>query len=151
MAIDYGNATTNTARDAIIAKYRDKIDKYVETIMLYYNSRPSSEKDVIDKELKINKYVNPNVGEGYTMSTGGNPVPGNSTWNFHWGGVVMKSNDSKDNITLGNYAVGNASVENKLWDFAMYGTIKNNQSFHEQHQATNQHGDAPTTMNIKKK
>ncbi|MFP2934220.1 hypothetical protein ACLESO_55690 [Pyxidicoccus sp. 3LG] len=72
------------------------------------------------------------------------------TWNFHWGGVVMVSGD--DRVTLENYAVGNANVKNSDWEFQMYGPAsKAGQTFHEQHQATGQHGDSPTTMRVGKR
>jgi hypothetical protein len=111
-----------------------------------------SKREEIDKYLQINKSANPNVGQGYTMSSGGQNYPRESTWNFHWGGVVMKSDDNKDNITLENYAMGGTTkVENDKWDFAMYGTEKKGQTFHEQHHDTKQHGDKPTTMVIEEK
>jgi hypothetical protein len=82
------------------------------------------------------------------MSTGGAPIPGNNTWNFHWGGVVMLSGE--DRVTMENYAVGNPAVQNSEWEFQMYGTAdKTGQTFHEQHRATQQHGDAPTTMQVR--
>ncbi|AXT53609.1 DUF4157 domain-containing protein [Aquimarina sp. BL5] len=131
--------------------YWAKVEEYGDIMMSYYNKQSESKREEIDKYLKINKYANPNVGQGYTMSSGGTNYPGERTWNFHWGGVVMKSDDQKDTITLENYAVP-GNVENERWDFAMYGTAaKKGQTFHEQHHDTKQHGDKPTTMTIEKK
>ena len=131
--------------------YRAERKKYAAKLMSFYIGLKADVKDNIDKTLEINKYANPDVGQGYTMSSGGANYAGTSTWNFHWGGVVMKSDDGKDNITLENYAVGDASVKNKDWDFAMYGTVKNGQTFHDEHHDTHQHGKDPTTMVVKKK
>ena len=49
-------------------------------------------------------------------------------------------------MTLENYAVGDASVQNDEWVFQMYGHQKMKQTFHRQHRATGQHGYTPTTM-----
>jgi hypothetical protein len=112
-----------------------------------YRAMTASERDAFDREHGINKYVSPGVGEGYTMATGGAPYPGKRTWNFHWAGVVM-SNGS-DHVTLENYAVGFADAVNTDWDFQLYGPAsKAGQTFHEQHKASEQHGDAPTTMGV---
>lgn len=112
-----------------------------------YREMTAAERDAFDREHGINKYVSPGVGEGYTMSTGGKSYPGKRTWNFHWAGVVL-SNGS-DHVTLENYAVGYANAVNTDWDFQMYGAAnKAGQTFHEQHKASQQHGDAPTTMGV---
>jgi hypothetical protein len=130
--------------------YWAKVDEYGNIMMSFYNKMPESQREEIDKYLEINKFAHPNVGQGYTMSSGGTNYPGTSTWNFHWGGVVMKSTDQQDTITLENYAVP-GDVDNDRWDLAMYGTAaKKGQTFHEQHHDTKQHGDRPTTMTIEK-
>ncbi|MCK4787919.1 MAG: hypothetical protein KAV87_29470 [Desulfobacteraceae bacterium] len=108
------------------------------------------EREEFDRETGINRYAAPTTGEGYTVSTGGNPIhpPGDFTWNFHWGGVVMDSGE--DRTTLENYAVGDPTVQNSDWEFQMYGSAaRSGQTFHEQHRATRQHGDAPTTMRVR--
>lgn len=144
-------ATTAADREMKSNIYWAKVDQYGEIMMSFYNKLPESNREEIDKYLGINKFAKPNVGQGYTMSSGGTNYSGQSTWNFHWGGVVMKSNDQQDTITLENYAVP-GNVENDRWDFAMYGTAaKRGQTFHEQHHETKQHGDKPTTMTIEKK
>ena len=142
-------ATTNVEKELYIDTYWEKATEYGELMMQIYNELDPSKKEEIDKYLKINEFANPDVGHGYTMSTGGEGYSGKKTWNFHWGGVVMKSDSAKDNITLENYAVGDASVQNEKWDFAMYGTEKKEQTFHSEHQKTKQHGKTPTTMHIK--
>jgi hypothetical protein len=147
----YAAATTDAERKIKNKIYWTKVDQYGNIMMSFYNTRSVSKRKEIDIYLKINKFASPTVGQGYTMSSGGTNYPGEDTWNFHWGGVVMKSDDQKDTITLENYAV-DGNVENKKWDFAMYGTAaKKGQTFHEQHHDTKQHGDKPTTMTIEKK
>ena len=143
-------ATTDADIEAKSDIYWQKIDEYGNIMMSFYNKMSESKREEIDKYLRINRYANPVVGQGYTMSSGGANYPGQNTWNFHWGGVVMKSNDLLDTVTLENYAVA-GDVENDLWDFAMYGNAsKKGQTFHEQHRDTKQHGDRPTTMTIEK-
>ena len=114
-----------------------------------YQAMSDAEKERFDKQTGINKYATPGVGQGYTMSTGGSPVPGNMTWNFHWAGVVMTSGD--DRVTLENYSVSDPTVKNADWQFEMYGSAaKAGQTFFEQHKATGQHGDAPTALQVEK-
>ncbi|MBO9701820.1 MAG: DUF4157 domain-containing protein [Sporocytophaga sp.] len=148
----YGKAKTDKERETIADKYFSLQDEKAEKLWEYYNGLPTTSKESIDKELAINRYAKPTIGEGYTTSSGGTPVAGyeNNTWNFHWGGVVLESTDTSDKVVLENYAVGDASVENDLWEFAMYGTSKKGQTFHDVHSDTNQHGTSPTTMRINK-
>ena len=77
------------------------------------------------------------------------------TWNFHWAGVIMK--DGGDNATLENYAImfketGDPKKDaenrekaynwvNRDWVFQLYGTLKEGQSFHEQHLDSGTHGN----------
>ncbi len=131
--------------------YRLAKESYGNVMMSYYNVQSESKREEIDKYLKINKYVDPDVGQGYTISSGGNRYKGKKLWNYHWAGVVMKSDDKKDTITLENSAA-KVKGENKKWEIAMYGTAaKKGQTFHEQHHDTKKHGNRPTTMKIEKK
>jgi hypothetical protein len=115
--------------------------------------------DKFDKEAHINFYANPEVGESYSMATEGDmpdfkTYPGESTWNYHWAGVVVK--DGTDNITLENYAVTDKYAKSKGvaqydfidrgWIFAMYGTTVAAQSFHERHLASKTHGTRATSI-----
>jgi hypothetical protein len=115
---------------------------------------------------QINVAVNPEIGEGYTMATGYD-LPGFTggakAWNFHWAGVVMKA--GSDNITLENYAVMFPATGDKVkdaqnrqraydytntdWVFQMYGTVKQGQSFHEEHLRSGTHGTRGTTFRVK--
>jgi hypothetical protein len=149
LATSYGKAKTNAERETIETKYVNKLDEVADAYWSYYNGLPEAEREQIDAKLKINRYASPSVGQGYTTASGG-PSAGKSTWNFHWGGVVMTSDDGKDNVVLENYATGNPAEENTKWTFDIYGTQKKNQTFHERHKATQQHGQTPTTMAIEK-
>jgi hypothetical protein len=119
---DYTTAKTDSEREAISDSYYALMEEKAEKLWSYYNSLPTTSKESIDKEIGINRYARPTIGQGYTTSTGGAPVKGheNETWNFHWGGVVMESIDTNDKVVLENYAVGDPMEQNHDWEFAMY-------------------------------
>lgn len=110
------------------------------------------------KREKLDKYADPDYGEAYASVQGGSRVPGKGLWNFHWGGIIMKT--ATDNITLENHA----SLNNPTaWDIRMYGRPrsepvrkgktgrpklvepKDGQSWHEQW-SLEDFGDNPSTM-----
>lgn len=141
-----GNTLVEKAiRRELTAKYNEIAEAYFE----YYNGKSEAARDAIDKVLKINAYASPGVGQGYTTSSGGASYADTSTWNFHWGGVVMTSDDGTDKVVLENYSVSRPDEQNERWTFELYGT-KTAQTFHARHKATRQHGQAPTTMVIEK-
>jgi hypothetical protein len=146
---DYAAAAGDVAKKAALALYKKKLDDIAVIYWKYYNAQSEQKRDDIDKALKINRYAAPDVGQGYTISSGGASA-GKSTWNFHWGGVVMASDDNNDKVVLENYAVGKPDEENERWTFDVYGTEKKGQTFHERHADTKQHGKTPTTMSIEK-
>jgi hypothetical protein len=114
-----------------------------------YQAMSPEERKRFDKETGINRFATPGTGEGFTMSSGGDPVPGNMTWNFHWAGVVASS--GPDRVTLENYSISVPSAQNAKWEFQMYGPPnKPDQTFYEQHKASGQHGDAPTALPVEK-
>jgi hypothetical protein len=129
-----------------------------------------------DKHVGINRNVNPEIGEAYTMVTE-KDMPGfdegGFTWGFHWAGVIAK--DGSDNITLEGYAMNplgqimqvmqdpndpdlDAKIEqiikktseyiSRAWVFQMYGQ-DNGQTFHDEHLNSGTHGNRATTMNVK--
>lgn len=98
--------------------------------------------EAFDAFVGINRHADPEVGESYAIATGGEQVENTRTWNYHWGGVIMK--DGPDNVVLESYGRGDAKPED--WDLQMHGTAKPGQSFHEEHAATNRHGTQPTTV-----
>ena len=151
------------------AKVRQLDVKITECYWDAYNNAPAEWREGFDKWAKINRWAAPEVGQGYTISSGGarkeNPDfdptqkegPDNrrymSTWNFHWAGVIMKGGE--DTVTLEGYA-GSESTE---WVYQMYGSAaaaeadasKKKQTFQEQHRdVALQHGETPTTMVVKK-
>lgn len=136
--------------DLTVARKAVLIDEH--TIYLYqYNKLKPEDKDKVDKQMGINRFANPGVGDAFTISTGGEPMPNtDSVWNFHWAGVVLTS--GADRITLENYASGEA--KNTDWHFQVYGVPSNDnerkgQSFHEQHFGVHeQHGTNPTTLKM---
>jgi hypothetical protein len=115
-----------------------------------YDAMPPAARDAFDRQAGINRYASPGVGEGYTISSGGLEHPGATTWNFHWGGVIMSSGE--DRVALENYATGVPKEVNSDWEFQMYGSAaRAGQTFHEQHEATKQHGQEPTTVRVRQR
>jgi hypothetical protein len=113
---------------------------------------------MFDKSAGINTAANPKVGGGYTMNTEYH-MPGsditrdakgkpNMRWNFHWAGVVMKA--GSDNITLENYATGGYDDVNTEWNFQMYGTVKEGQSFHDEHLGSGTHGTRASAFAVER-
>ena len=100
----------------------------------------------------INTGANPEVGGGYTMATEYD-MPGfssgRSAWNFHWAGVIMKA--GSDNITLENYAAGGYDTVNTEWNFQMYGTVKEGQTFQDEHLGSGTHGTRASTFAVEPK
>jgi hypothetical protein len=143
-------ASTDEERDALNAAYKKKADDAANAYWSYYNRRPEAERDAIDQALGINRYAEPAVGQGFTMASGGSNVPNKNRWNFHWGGVVMTSDDNRDRVVLENYSTSDWDEENDRWTFEMYGTKTADQTFHAAHKETGQHGEKPTTMTFEK-
>jgi Domain of unknown function (DUF4157) len=109
-----------------------------------------------DSSMEINQFANPQVGESYLMNTeknmpGYKGIPKAKTWNYHWGGVIMK--DGSDNITLEGFSVSNQNQANDQWIFDIYGTDNtartNRETFHQKHKATKLHGTKATSMVVK--
>jgi len=119
----------------------------------FYSKISKEERTELEKRAKINEWAQPDVGQGFNISTSMNNPKKSQTdklWNFHWAGVVMKSDDGKDRVTLENYATGRSRERNNEWEFQMYGPGENKeQTFHSQHKKTDQHGKRPTTMHVK--
>jgi hypothetical protein len=87
----------------------------------------------------LNREAIPKVGEGFvTISAGKNKME-MLTWNYHWASVVMKS--KTDLVTIESYAHNNELKG--VWD--MYSVGPNDQSFHNIHFESDQHGEAPVT------
>ncbi len=128
-----------------------------------YASMSDEGRDAFDTEAGINHHADPEIGQTYSMATEGD-MPGFEevkdddgeafTWNYHWAGVVMK--DGTDNITLENYAVTaeyakkmgvkQGEFVNRDWNFAMYGTEGEDQTFHKAHLDSGTHGTKATSI-----
>jgi hypothetical protein len=147
---DFKKAASDAEKDLVSARFQKHLEDVANAYWKYYDTRPASERNAIDKELKINRFARPDVGQGYAIATGGPSAGGDSMWNFHWGGVVMTSDDRNDTVVLENYATSDPDEENTKWTFETYGTLNSAQSFHARHKNTGQHGLTPTTMAIKK-
>ena len=68
------------------------------------------------KAEKLDRFADPDYGQAYASVRGGTRAPGEGFWNYHWGGVIIKT--GTDNVTLENHA----SLANPAsWDIRMYG------------------------------
>ncbi len=69
-------------------------------------------------------------------------------WNKHWAGIIMT--DGSDYVSLENDASTAGSGEfNIQWRFVMYGSLKAQQSFHEQMMASGDFGSFATTTRFR--
>jgi hypothetical protein len=135
-------------------KRKNDPEEIADYFLGVYSQLPLEIRNDLDRRARINRWANPEVGQAYTISSGGPKVRNIQPWNFHWAGVVMKSDDGRDNVTLENYSVKNYNVQNKEWIFQMYGSAlsaeensaKKGQTFHEEHRNMGTHAQNPTTM-----
>ncbi len=104
-----------------------------------------SESRTLAEYLYVNQYTVPGVGGAYVISSGGNDISGENgrMWPHHWAGVVMVSEDGKDQVVMENYYYD--GKHNDLWQFDMVG-LRIGQTFHDIHKSGRLHGDAPVTM-----
>lgn len=102
-------------------------------------------KDVLNQQQLGNRYFGAGIDAQFQ-----NAVSQNDLWNKHWGGVVMT--DGSDYVTLENDA-STAPPEgpnvNTSWGFAMYGSKKAGQSFHEQMMQTGDFGNFASTARFR--
>jgi hypothetical protein len=95
-----------------------------------YQSEYNKDPEQYDKLLGINKSAVPEIGQGFVITRGGDKREGaEKAIAFHYAGVVMKSADGKDLVTLENMAQGLKGERNQEWWFQMYGT--ESETFHE--------------------
>ncbi|MBE9008710.1 DUF4157 domain-containing protein [Pseudanabaenaceae cyanobacterium LEGE 13415] len=149
------NGEDKETLDNLATRYFHWGNEITKLIVGCYYDIPEQDREQLSEGAGIDRWAEPDVGEGYTISTGGENKPGyeNNTWNFHWAGVVMRSNDCSDRVVLENYAVGDPEKQNTRWLYQMYGSARKlGQTFHEQHRDLHgQHGETPTTMKVKPK
>ena len=145
------------ARKALLRASNRAATRLHELARTVYDALTQDQQNAFDKKVGTNKYADPDIGEAFHISTHGPehpelnpagtaPEDRRGTWNFHWGGVIMKS--GADTMTLEGYADG-TSVQNSDWVFQLYGVGADEagKSFHEQHRDVHkQHGTKPTTM-----
>lgn len=146
--------TTKTAKGTRLAwtsRHNAKLKEESDALYAYYRGLAATDRHEAAFALEIDEYARPTVGQGYVMSSGGDRIKGVDTWNFHWGGVVLSSDDNADTVVLENYAVGRWDEQNDLWTFDMYGTQRVKQTFFYRHRATKQHGMTPTAMVVEQR
>ena len=78
----------------------------------------TSKIDHLEKSLGVNKYAIPDIGEAFaTFSTRPATSTKGHAWGYHYAGIVAKSEDGRDSITLENYnrKTDNKEMMKKLW------------------------------------
>lgn len=116
-----------------------------------YYAMPQDGQKAYDEAVSINRFVFPEVGEGYAMITDPSSKDwkgGNSQFQFHWAGVIAK--DGPDRVALEAEAssLDPWKFDENRWNFEMYGPQKG-QTFHDKHLATGSHGDRATTVRVR--
>jgi len=89
-----------------------------------YKKLSKSEKIRVDEKYGLNTSARPDLGEGVTTVATEYEKESASGYNFHFATNVMQSDSTGDYIAL------EGLVDNSIWYFSMYGTLKE-QSFHE--------------------
>lgn len=131
--------------------FADAMEKGPDAAWAAYRKLGAKERDAFDREVGINRYASPEVGEAFSIVANKDENIDMGVWNFHWGGVVMKSGG--DLVTMENFAGSGTDA----WDFQMYGPpSKAGQTFHEQQESrtkrdgiTPEYGNNPTTLRVR--
>ncbi|MFZ6011720.1 MAG: hypothetical protein ACOYXT_15360 [Bacteroidota bacterium] len=110
-----------------------------------FRTLPANFRDQQSQASEINEFAMPDVGEAYVIARGGVAGGVGGGWNFHWGGVVLKSGN--DTVTLENDASTMPVGANRGWRFQMYGTHQ--QSFHAQNNNGVTYNSDPTTIRVR--
>ena len=116
-----------------------------------YQALDEAQQDAFDRIVGINRHAQAEVGEAYSVVANRDENIDQGVWNFHWGGVVMRSGG--DSVTMENFAGSGEDA----WDYQAYGPpSKKGQTFHEQQEERTKHdgvtpeyGDNPTTIRVK--
>lgn len=100
---------------------RLRTDHYFGNQKILEKIRKKVKKPGGERKVGANQFVNPEVGQGYgTFSVlDKKSTEGPTRWGYHFGAVVAKSGDGKDNITLENIN-RNKSVEPIMWDIVAH-------------------------------
>lgn len=111
-------------------------DAFIRKTTGEFNDLDDAEKDKLKKdpvnqnrarELGIDQYVKPDVGEGYAVYNA--DKPGVNAFFFHYAGVIMAP--GSDRVTLENEGGGKDEMSTQ-WKIETYGTVKPRQSFQEE-------------------
>ena len=81
-----------------------------------YKALSAEEKRQIEEDTGLNDFAAPGVGEAYALAR---DMSGGSTYNFHWGAVIMAS--GSDRTVLENSYNASLPEENNAWEYYMYG------------------------------
>src|SRR5262249_48368244 len=68
------SSATGDCEDVARAKFKQELDQIAAAYWKYYRSLDPGEKAAIDHSLKINASAEPEVGQGYVISSGGKQV-----------------------------------------------------------------------------
>jgi hypothetical protein len=91
--------------------------------------------DARAKEIGVDVYANPGVGDAFTAVTAPAPMPGQ--YKFHFATVIMAP--GQDRVTLENEGES-PGVRNVKWKIETYSTSEKRKTFHEEHAALTQPG-----------
>lgn len=130
----------------------------IDTIMTgHYNKVKSGELPKVPPEkltqaeqaAGINRFADVLPGQAFVIASSNDTHPqasahGLGTWVYHWAGVIM-AGEGGDTVAL--EILANAGPTNWFYDMYSKGT---NQSFHDKHAATLQHGTTPFTLGVKR-
>lgn len=94
---------------------RDQYLQQLAALEAHHNLNAAGQVQERQNEL-MDRRADPEVGQAYTSLAGGVKRQGESYWNYHWGGVIMKT--STDNVTFENHA---GLANPAAWDVRMYG------------------------------
>lgn len=82
------------------------------------------------REIGIDAYAKPGVGDAFVSVAA--PPPGPGGYKFHFAAVIMAPGD--DRVTLENEGT-DPGVRNDKWKIDTYGLIRPRETFHEEHRA----------------
>ncbi len=87
------------------------------------------------KEIGVDIYANPGVGDAFTAVTAPPPLPGQ--YRFHFAAVIMAP--GQDRVTLENEGES-PGVRNEKWKIETYSLTEQRKSFHQEHSSLTSSG-----------
>jgi hypothetical protein len=94
------------------------------------NVRATAIDDKRAKEIGVDVYANPGVGDAYTAVTAPPPLP--NQYRFHFAAVIMAPGN--DRVTLENEGES-PGVRNEKWKIDTYSVVEPRKTFHQEHSA----------------